>query len=100
MTRRWSAHELSAAQRKYPMNSAQTGKVWNQWTRLAESATGRFKRYGELDWTKLTDDTAGDAALVAPATVAWNTAPAESLTPVLQAVEINLRNCADRAISE
>jgi len=67
------------------MNSAQTGKVWNQWTRLAESAPARFRRYGELDRTKLTDDTAGDAALVALATVAWNTALAESLTPVLQA---------------
>jgi len=80
------------------MNNAQTGKVWNQWTRLAESAPARFKRYGDLDRTKLTDDTAGDVALVALATVAWNTALAESLTPVLQAVEISLRNWLDRAV--
>ena len=80
------------------MNVAQTGKVWQQWQRLAESAPARYKRYGETDRTQLDYASAGEAALVALAKVAWNTALAEALTPVLQAVEISLRNWMDHAI--
>ena len=72
--------------------------MWNQWQRLAASAPARYKRYGEIDRTRLSDDEAGDVALEALARVAWNTALAEALTPVLQAVEVSLRNWMDRAI--
>lgn len=81
------------------LNSAQGGKAWFEWSKLASSAPARFRRYGELNRDGLTDSQAGSAALEGLAKVAWNTVLAESLTPSLQAFEISLRNYMDSAIS-
>jgi|GEM_PF-4968360 len=82
------------------MNKAQADKIWYYWSKLCETAPARFAKYGSSDRSELDDSKAGNLALEGLAKIAWNTALAEALTPVLQATEIALRNWMDKAIAE